>query len=511
MTSKENKMSYGKLEKICNVREENLRLTLHARYLLETPVSGLYYLNFISRSNTLTISNPDSSTNHLATCFLIDRLGYRSVNSVRNNGAAIKKFLDFLMVWNVDVKKCSDFMVLLIGFVDYLKLISNTRPIHSFQWALCDRVPLNEEASNLGKVISVVTDDYGLKRAPKGEFSVKSIKSVITAVCLFLEFIKKRTNVYRDIDLSSIPVKIIKKDNLISGTYRRSNLIVFDCDGIIRLANMKDNTTGKRIKPISGNSIFTTEELNSFLSYLNNKNPLSKLLFTVLKCFGIRRGEAANLIIDWDSIPKDLFRKGYSNARQEIRENLKGDIRFDRNLNTWFLEVRKRHGKQPHDSQHKSRDRTIPLQLISEEQFCEILLNGILVRQGVMKYLSLEEQHSYLFVSMSNKTKGKRMTGSSIGSSFHYYTEKFREETAVDITRFSPHTFRHYFATHLIRNKKIPIWDVKRLLGHSHIAVTEGIYLHFLPKPDEPEFKAIDMIDTFRNQIEKKTNRKAKL
>lgn len=44
----------------------------------------------------------------------------------------------------------------------------------------------------------------------------------------------------------------------------------------------------------------------------------------------------------------------------------------------------------------------------------------------------------------------------------------------------NPHSLRHYFATELLK-RSVKIAYVSRLLGHSSIAFTEKIYIHFLP------------------------------
>lgn len=46
---------------------------------------------------------------------------------------------------------------------------------------------------------------------------------------------------------------------------------------------------------------------------------------------------------------------------------------------------------------------------------------------------------------------------------------------------FTPHTFRHYFATRLIR-ANVPLIIVSRILGHSNVLITEQIYCHLTPE-----------------------------
>ena len=54
--------------------------------------------------------------------------------------------------------------------------------------------------------------------------------------------------------------------------------------------------------------------------------------------------------------------------------------------------------------------------------------------------------------------------------------------TGIEDERAHPHTFRHSYAVHLIRNQ-VPITVVKELLGHSNIASTL-IYLRIV-QPDK--------------------------
>ncbi len=50
----------------------------------------------------------------------------------------------------------------------------------------------------------------------------------------------------------------------------------------------------------------------------------------------------------------------------------------------------------------------------------------------------------------------------------------------LDIPSFGPHSFRHFFATRLIR-AGVPLIKVSKILGHSSIKITEQIYIHLVP------------------------------
>lgn len=50
----------------------------------------------------------------------------------------------------------------------------------------------------------------------------------------------------------------------------------------------------------------------------------------------------------------------------------------------------------------------------------------------------------------------------------------------ANIKPFSPHTFRHYFATRLIRSG-VPLAIVSKILGHASTQFTEQVYVHLIP------------------------------
>jgi integrase len=76
----------------------------------------------------------------------------------------------------------------------------------------------------------------------------------------------------------------------------------------------------------------------------------------------------------------------------------------------------------------------------------------------------------YVFVSLWSGTPGRPLAYRSV----YDLITGLREKTRID---FGPHTFRHTYATGLLR-RGVPVEVVQRLLGHASIATTSDTYAH---------------------------------
>lgn len=76
----------------------------------------------------------------------------------------------------------------------------------------------------------------------------------------------------------------------------------------------------------------------------------------------------------------------------------------------------------------------------------------------------------YVFVNLWGSPRGQAMSYSAI----HSLVRRIRADTGV---AFSPHNFRHTYATELLRNE-VPAEVVRVLLGHSSISTTVDTYGH---------------------------------
>ena len=76
----------------------------------------------------------------------------------------------------------------------------------------------------------------------------------------------------------------------------------------------------------------------------------------------------------------------------------------------------------------------------------------------------------YVFVNLWSGPIGSPMTYPSV----YDLACRIRERTGI---AFGPHSFRHKYATELLR-RKVPVEVVQHLLGHASIATTTDAYAH---------------------------------
>lgn len=94
------------------------------------------------------------------------------------------------------------------------------------------------------------------------------------------------------------------------------------------------------------------------------------------------------------------------------------------------------------------------------------------LRAILKKYLHEREKIaccSYLIITRD----GHKMTKNGLRAVF----TRLAKNTGIAGKRFSPHTFRHYFASSFLRNNG-DLYSLQLILGHSNINTT-SIYLHF--------------------------------
>ncbi|MDR4920290.1 site-specific integrase [Bacillus thuringiensis] len=476
------------------------RLMQYAKIYAKKQINGLNYVDFNTECNVIVLSSPEHKTHHFPTCFLLHKKHLnKSINTIQRDAQNLKKFLDYLLIWKVDILDCNDLLLLLRGFVDYLQLIQKWKPkSRAIEWSLLKKVPLHEGALTFNKIISFKRSKQTFTgKVAFGEYYGGEIKNIIGTVVEYLHFIGTRTEKYKNLDLNQLPIKLFTRSNtFLSSTLGAVTQSTYSVMGILTYAGINELDCTSNIEPLS-EEVFTEEELNWFMCSIPNVNIHDRLLFTILQWFGLRRGAASNLMIDSTTLPQDLYLMDYNDARTNIKERLRGDIQFEQGPNLWACYIVRRNTMSlRYDSRIKSKNYQIPLVFPhSQEKFLDLLTEYLIERQVVMK--EAKKKHDFLFISNANNSMGEPIGGGTIYSKFQKIVKnsKFKEQ----LSKFSPHTFRHFFATYLIRVQKEKIEDVSSWLGHSDTEITRKIYVHYLPNPSHRKHPSFvrEMVDHF--------------
>jgi integrase len=489
-------VSYNDLLKIANIVDNKMRLKAYIEQYSNIEVCGFHYINFIPETNTISISMPDHTTHHESTSFLIFKKNIDSINTTKGQAEDLKKFLDFLLIWEIDLMDC-DLYVILLGFTDYLRCIKSGRElnIRSIAWATTNKLILNDNLLLTNNILNISYDKEGFMGAKYDDgLHYTTIKKTISTAIQFISFLKDKTYKYSNLPINQIPQKYKYKNTFLSGTLGKQLSYVTDIEIFLRNSGLTPSKHKESL--ILTQKVFTIDEVENFLNYIPTEHHQNKLLFYMLKAFGLRVGETANIMIDNSSLPSNFLLMEHFKARDFIKNNLRGDIEYYKPLEKWVCNVIERENED-FRSQHKSGSRAVPL-LFPEELFLDLLVNAIKERELLIRYTKIK--HSFLFVSRHSKYKGSPINGKTIGSRFETYTKRLLKQTGINLTSYSPHSFRHFFATYLLRELKEEISDVSRWLGHSSTEITRTTYSHYLPRKNEDKEVVKDMAEKFQDK-----------
>lgn len=486
-------MSYLQLHALCNIVNKEERQNAFARFYRNKKLNGLHYVNYYNDTQNISISCPNHSTHHEATSYLIlMKNGSSSINTVINHSQYIKKFLDYLLIWDINILK-DDLLIVMVGFVEYLKCLRRTNPPQhkSIQWSTVTSIPLHDKALSSNVVAIGMTNDGFMEQGRWEDMSYESISQTLSGALEYLMFLKERTKAYSNLQLNLLPRKHISSNSMLSGTLGRKKVEVVDTNSILKQTGLEDKTVKASISLEL--KVFTETQCNLFTQHISPSNHQDKLLFYMLEHFGLRRGEVVNILIDTSTLPDRLIFMNDSNLHEHLKKNLKGDLEYVEPLGKWVCSVVKRENIDSR-SQHKTGSRMIPLDF-NDSTFLTLLGNALKQRELLVR--NCEYKHSYLFVSQKRGNKGGPITGFAVYKKFCRIVNKIYKKTDVDLTSFSPHSFRHYFATYQIRVRKRSLDDVSSWLGHTSVETTRQTYLHYIPDNYEDTNIVEDITRTF--------------
>jgi integrase len=480
-------MSYKELVDIAGLyRTEDVVKKLSKAYL-EKELNGFNYFEYKALINTTAIITPLQEVHHEGTAFLLElRASATPINTVLSVGNELKKFLDFLLIWAIDLLDVNvNVKLIMIGFINHLRVLDIYKPKTAIQWSFLTKVPMHRLAKNNGKIMPIGYDKDDFMNVQSFEaYSIKSIESTVSTALYYINFLIKRTNRYKDISMSEIPKKQRKQETMLSGTMGITYDVVFNVRALLGLAGLDVRSIDHTIRPLE-EEVFLPEEVDLFMKAIEDDDAQNILLYNMLKCFGLRRAELANVMIDSSTIPKNFYDWDFNDALDYLKMNLSGDIEFSTQFGYWVCKVRDR-GNTHRDKQNKTKNRDIRLlrSFMSSDEFASMLVAYLQVRQFEMRLRGVKD-HNYLLISVSNRSYGQPITGSTILTRYKSIIKKSPHKDRLK--KFTPHTFRHFFATYLIRVKKMDINDVSELLGHKDVATTRMIYLHYLPQVEDSE------------------------
>src|SRR3954468_22447347 len=98
-------MAYQDFFEIQNILDSTYKLKLFNSFYSSKNVNGLHYVDFIIETNAISISKPDHKIHHESTCFLIEQRNSKSINSINRKAHNLKKFLDFLLIWEIEIEE----------------------------------------------------------------------------------------------------------------------------------------------------------------------------------------------------------------------------------------------------------------------------------------------------------------------------------------------------------------------------------------------------------------------
>lgn len=261
--------------------------------------------------------------------------------------------------------------------------------------------------------------------------TAKSVNRTVSTVKDFYKYIELTNDIKNPFEYANETIKRPTRQHKTFYTHTQNGLV--------------QKSTFKIKEFDNGIRVLTQEQLNAILD--NCSMQRDKLLFELLMLTGIRIGEALSL---------DIHAIGVAGTNNSIEE-----LKMLPNINDFSKGNRERQQKSG------PRDIFIPSSLMEK-------LNDYYENTWLKIYEDKQMDHNYFFISETQ----------NMGDPLSYQTVWNRCNTISKKIgfKFSPHDFRHTFATYLARNK-VGIHKLRKLLGHTHIASTD-IYIQIASKEE---------------------------
>ena len=122
----------------------------------------------------------------------------------------------------------------------------------------------------------------------------------------------------------------------------------------------------------------------------------------------------------------------------------------------------------------------------SKDEFVILMDAALKPIRRYIRHRKLADQKTPLFVSLSDRNKGKRLTTKTIRESVKNYLRKIN----IDDSRLCAHSLRHFFATQALK-AGAEILQVKEAMRHASIETTQK-YIHNLERIEKGAERHID-------------------
>lgn len=483
-------MSLADLKEIIRKSHEETIISMD-EYLRKVDINGLHFTTFIGDKGLGCIVNPDYSTNDIATNLLMERTSFNvSPNTLRSLAYDITKFMDYLMLLDINLDEVDDLEEVLIGFGVFLQVFgtSRIRVKRSIEWSLIEFVPLVSDS-----IEEITLNEYGKRFISKAKtMSEEHILRTMQNAFKYLEYHNKE----KPLPLNTIPRRKISKDSSFSSTTKdKYHSIIYDAIYLLAKSGLKIKSNNGLADPTK-ERIPTVFEMNKFLEVAQEKNkPIHDLLLYTLRGFGIRAAELSNIKFYDAMLPNNFLYLHFDEAIRFIKSNEGiSNIYFNNSINRWVCNIENL-STEDIAKRNKSGSREIPY-YFEQEEYSLILYQAIRERMLILRANIKHHTSDYLFLNPKEQMKPfKNYTSYNMISTI---AKRVSSKTGIDFNWMHPHTFRHFFATYLLRVKKITLDDVSRMLGHSDTKITRGTYIHYFGEEDETTGSIIEnMKETF--------------
>lgn len=261
--------------------------------------------------------------------------------------------------------------------------------------------------------------------------TAKSVNRLVSTVKDFYKYLELTNDIKNPFENANETIKRPTRQHKTFYTHTQSGLV--------------QKSTFKIKEFDNGIRVLNQEQLNAILD--NCSMERDRLLFELLMLTGIRIGEALSL---------DIHAIGVTSKASSIEE-----LKMFPNSNDFAKGNRER--------QQKSGPRNIfiPSSLMEK-------LNNYYENTWLKIYEDKQMDHNYFFIS-ETQNKGEPLSYQTVWNRCNKISKNIG-------LKFSPHDFRHTFATYLARNK-IGIHKLRTLLGHTHIASTD-IYIQIASREE---------------------------